>query len=122
MECQKIMKLLDDKTNPPSKFRTRNWVETNDEPKGKYDSSNIRFKTSMTRSNLCDYSNAYILVNGTITISNIVAAGAAVNNTNKKVIIKNCAPFTDCITEINNMQIDDVKDIDIVMSMHKVIE
>ena len=76
----------------------------------------------MIRSNLCDYSNAYILVNRTITISNIAVAGAAVNNTNKKVIIKNCAPFTDCISEINNMQIDDVKDIDIVMSMHKIME
>ena len=62
MEYQKITNLLDDITNQSSKSRTRNWVETNDESKGKYDNSNIRFKTSMIRSNLCDYSDAYILV------------------------------------------------------------
>ena len=52
MEYQRIINLLDDTTNEPSKFRTRNWVETNDQSKGKYDNSNIRFKTSMIRSNL----------------------------------------------------------------------
>ena len=51
---------------------------------------------------LCDYSDAYILVKGTITVPKTTAAGAAVNNTNKEVIFKNCAPFTNCITEINN--------------------
>ena len=53
-------------------------VEINDESKGKYDNSNIRFKTSMIRSNLCDYSDAYILVKGITTVPNMVAAGAAV--------------------------------------------
>ena len=96
------MNLLDDTMNQPSKFRTRNWVETNDEPKGKYGNSNIRFKTSLIRSNLCDYSDAHILVKGTITVSNMTTAGAAVNNTNKKVIFKNCAPFTACKTKISN--------------------
>ena len=62
MEYQKIINLLDDTTNQPSKFRTRDWVEVNDESKGGYDNSNIRFKTSTIRSNLCDYSDAYILV------------------------------------------------------------
>ena len=57
MEHQKIINLLDDTTNQPSNFRTRNWVEINDESKGRYDNSNIRFKTSIIRSNLCDYSN-----------------------------------------------------------------
>ena len=76
----------------------------------------------MIRSNLCDYSDAYILVKGTITVPNTAAAGAAVNNTNKKVIFKNCAPFTDCITEINNTQVDDAQNIDIVMPMHNLIE
>ena len=74
--------------------------------KGRYDNSNIRFKTTTIRSRLCDYSDACILVKGTITVPNKAAAGAAVNNTNKKVIFKNCAPFTDCITETNNTQID----------------
>ena len=77
--------------------------------KWRYDSSNIRFKTSLIRSNLRDYSDAYILVKGTITVPNTEAAGAAVNNTNRKVIFKNCTPFTDCITEIYNTQVDDAQ-------------
>ena len=98
MEYQKITNLLDDTTNQPCKFRTRNWVEINDESKVKYDNSTIRFKTSMIISSLYDYSDAYILVKRTITVPNAAAADAAVNNTNKKVIVKNSAPFTDCIT------------------------
>ena len=82
-----MINLLDDTTNQHSKFRTRNWVEVNDESKGKYN-SNIRFKTSMIRSNYSDYSDAYILVKGTITVRNMAAAVAAVNHTNKKVIFK----------------------------------
>ena len=69
MEYQKIINLLDGTTNQPSKFRTRNCVEINDESRGKYDSSSIKFKTSMIRSNLCDYSNLYILVSGTMAIT-----------------------------------------------------
>ena len=68
----------------------------------------------MLKSSLCDYSDAYILVKRTISVNNTAAAGAAANNTNKKVIFKNCAPFTNCIREINNTQIDNAKDIDIV--------
>ena len=73
-----------DTTNQSSKFRTRNWVEINGESKMRYDNSNIRFKTSMIKSNLCDCSDSYILAKGTITFPNTAAAGAAVNNTNKK--------------------------------------
>ena len=105
-----------------TRFRTENWVEINDESKRKYDNSNIRFKTSMIRSNLCDFSDAYILVKGTITVPNTAAAGVSVNNTNKKVILKNCVPFTDCITKINNTQVDDAPDINIVMPMYNLIE
>ena len=76
----------------------------------------------MLKSSLCDYSDAYILLKGTITVNNTAAAGAAANNTNKKVIFKNCAPFTNCISEINNTQIDNAKDIDIVMLMYNLIE
>ena len=124
MEYQKIANLIDDNTlNQPSKFRTRNWVEINDESRGAYNvNSQIKFKTTMLKSSLCDYSDAYILVKGTISINNTAAQGAAANNTNKKVIFKNCAPFTNCISEINNMQIDDAKDIDIVMPMYNLIE
>ena len=124
MEYQKIATLIDDNTpNQPSKFRTRNWVEINDESRGAYNvNSQIKFKTAMLKSSLCDYSDAYILLKGTISVNNIAAQGAAVNNTNKKVIFKNCAPFTNCISEINNMLIDNVKDIDIVMPMYNLIE
>ena len=75
----------------------------------------------MLRSSLCDYSDAYILVKGNITVNNTAADGAAANNTNKKVIFKNCAPFTDCISKINNIQVDNAKD-NIVMPMYNVIE
>ena len=76
----------------------------------------------MLRSSLCDYSDAYILVKGNITVNNTAADGAAANNTNKNVIFKNCAPFTSCISEINNEQIDDAEYNDIVMPMQNLIE
>ena len=63
-----------------------------------------------------------MLVKGTITVANTTAAGATVINTNKKLIFKSCAPFTDCITEINNTQVDDAQKIDIVMPMYNLIE
>ena len=53
-----MINLLDDTTDEPSKFKTRNWIEINDESQGKYGNSNIKFKTSMIRSNLQDYSDA----------------------------------------------------------------
>ena len=124
IEHQKIANLIDDNTlNQPSKFRTRNWIEINDESGEAYNvNSQIKFKTTMLKSSLCDYSDAYILVNGTITVNNTAAAGAAANNTNKRVIFNHCAPFTNCISEINNTQIDNAIDIDIVMPMYNLIE
>ena len=87
MEYQKITNLLDSALNQPSKFRTKNWVETNDESRGTYSfNRQINFKTSMLRSSLCYYSDAYILVKGNITVNNTTAEGVAANNTNKKVI------------------------------------
>ena len=122
MEYQKIINLLDGTTNQPFKFRTINWVEINDESKRKYNNSNIRFKTSMVRSSLCHYSHAYILVKGTIAIPNMAAAAAVVNNSNKKVVFKNCASFVDCITEIDDTQVNDAQKIDIVIPMYNWIE
>ena len=122
MEYQKIANLIDDTPNQPSKFRTRNWVEINDESRGAYNvNSQIQFKTTMLKSSLCDYSDADILVKGTISVTNTSATGVAANNTNKKVIFKNCAPFTNCISEINNTQIHNAKDIDIVIPMYNLI-
>ena len=119
MECEKIANLLNDKSNKPFKFKTKNWVEINDDVRGVYSpNKQIRFKKSMLRSSLCDYSDAYILVKGNITVNNTAAA----NNTNKKVIFKNCAPFTNCISKINNTQIDNAEYIDTVMPMYNLIE
>ena len=107
MEYQKIANLLNDTSNKPSKFRTRNWVEINDDVRGTYSrNKKIKFKTAMLRSSLCDYSNAYILVKGNKSVNNTAGAAGAgaatANNTNKKETFKNCAPFTNCISKLNN--------------------
>ena len=76
----------------------------------------------MLRSSLCDYNGAYILVKGNISVNSTAGTGADANNTNKKLIFKNCAPFTDFIGKINNTQVDNAKDNDIVMPMYNLIE
>ena len=81
----------------------------------------IRFKTAMLRSSLCNYSDAYILVKGNISVNNNAGPGAPANNISKKVIFKNCAPFTNCISKINNSQTDNPEYIDIVMPMCNLI-
>ena len=82
--------------------------------------SQLKFKTSMLKSSLCDYSDAYILAKGTISI--VRKEGDNPNNANKEVVFENCAPFIDCINEINNTEIDNVKDIDVVVPMYNLIE
>ena len=84
MENQKIANLLNSASNQPSKFRTRNWVEINDNSRGTYSDADIKFKTTMLRSNLCDYADAYILVKGTVSIT---AAGN--NNAAKRLDERN---------------------------------
>ena len=122
MEYQKSANLLDNEValsglNQPSKFRTRNWVEINDESGGTYTSNDIKFKTTMLRSNLFDYADAYILV--TVTgnagpepnpdaprnAAQLLAARQA-DERDKDVIFKNCAPFTKCISRMKNTDID----------------
>ena len=123
MEYQKIANLIDDISNQPSKFRTKDWFEINYESRGAYNvNSQIKFKTTMLKSSLYDYSDTYILVKGTINVNNTAAAGASVNHDDKKVIFKNCATFTNCMNEINNIQVDNAKDIDIIMPMYNLIE
>ena len=115
--------MLDSASSKPSKFRTRNSVEANDDIRGAYSpNKQIRYKTAMLRSSLCDYSDAYILVKENISVINNASAGAAANNRNKKVIFKDCAPFTNCISNINNTQFSNAEYIDIVMSMYNVVE
>ena len=75
----------------------------------------------MIRSNLVDYSDAYIPAKGTIRVPNTGTA-AALDNINKKVIFQNCASFTNCISEINNTKVDDAHNIDVVMTMFNFIE
>ena len=104
MEYQKIANLIDGASNQPSKFRTKNWVEINDESRGKYNvNSQIKFKTTMLKSSLCVYSDAYILVKGKIAIigAGDSAAARQANERDKGVAFKNCALFTNCISEIN---------------------
>ena len=114
MQYQKIINLLDNKPNQPSKFSAKNWVEIYDDSRGTYNTnSQIKFKTSMLKSSLCDYSDAYILVKGTISV---------VNTADAEVIFKNCALFTDGISEISNTQIDNARDIDVVRAIYNLIE
>ena len=77
--------LLSDRSGRPSKFRTRDWVEINDGIRGAYcPNKQVRFKTAMLRSSLCDYSDTYILVKGNILVNKTAAAAADPNNRNKK--------------------------------------
>ena len=125
MEYQKIANLIDDASNQPSKFRTKNWVEINDESRGTYNvNSQIKFKTTMLKSSLCDYSDAYILVKRKIRIRGAVddAAARQADERDKGVAFKNCGPFINCISEINDTRVDNAKDIDIVMPMYKLME
>ena len=121
MEYQKIINLLNHTSNQTTKFRAKNRVETNDDAREIYSKDRqIKSKISMLKSSLYDYSDAYILVKGTISIS--AQAGGNLNNEDKEVAFKNCAPSTDCISERNNIKIDHAKDIDVVMSIYNLIE
>ena len=114
MEYQKMINLLDNAPNQPTKFRTKNWVEINHNSRGTYSSDcQIKFKTSMLRSDLCDYSDAYILVSGAITVPGAVNNDAVrrLDERNKGVIFA-----------INNAQIDNAKYIDAVMPMYNLIK
>ena len=109
MEYQKVINLLDNTSSQPTTFRTKKWVEINDAARRTYNTnSQTKFKTSMLKSRLCDYSDAYILFIGTITVARVLPQ-AEPDNDVKEVPFRNCAPFTDCISEKNNTQIDNDK-------------
>ena len=121
MEYQKIIIFSDNTPNQPSKFKTKIWVEINDETRETYNEDNqVRFKTLILRSSLYDYSDAYILIKETITVAE--AATSALKNADKKVIFRNCAPFTNCLSKINNKEGDDGHDIAVVMPVYNLIE
>ena len=129
MECQKIANLLESEvllsaSSQPFKFRTRNWVEINDESIGTYRGNDIRFKTTLLRSNLCDYVDAHILVKGIITITGAGNDDATklADERDKGVTFKSCASFTKCISRIKNTDIDNAQDIHIVMPKYNLFE
>ena len=116
MEYHKIINT----PNQPNKLITKKWVEINDESRGTYSTNGQpKFKTSMLRSSLYDYRDSYILVSGTRTVGEVAADRG---NNGIQVVFKKCAPFTTCISEINNTQIDNAKYIDVVMPMYDLIE
>ena len=102
MEYQEMINFLDNTPNQPTKYRTKKWVERNDDSGGMYNTnSNIKFKTSVLRTSLYDYGDAYIIISGIITITGAGADDAAkwLVERNKGVIFKSCTPFTDCLSE-----------------------
>ena len=121
MEYDKINNLLlseDNESEQLFKFVTREYVEVNSLLNSYNENKSITFKTPMLRSNLCDYSDAYILVKGTIA----VAGNNLRDRQNKPLILKNNAPFISCITRINAELIEDANDLDIVMPMYNLLE
>ena len=119
METQKITNVLGDVNNESSKFATRKWYVINDQNntdygEGNEDSTTVKFETKVIKSNLCDYSDAYILVTGDIT--------ATGGDANTKVAFKNCAPFTKCVTHINDEHVDNAEILDAVMPMYNLTE
>ena len=125
MEYQKVINSLDNMSNQLFKSRTKNWIEITDQSRGVYNTnSDIRFKTTTLKSSLCDHSDAYILVKGTITINGAGTDAAArqADEKNKGVKFKNCAPITKCICRINGTYIGNAQDIDVVMPMYSLIE
>ena len=144
MEFQKIVNFLDitsDDKNFP-KFVTKKWIEVYDQSEKNYSpNKEIRIKTSMLRSDLCDYSDAYIVVKGNIivnkkiftaddieepnnTAANITAPNTANNNSfgEKNLVFKNNAPFINCVSKINGVKIDNAEDLDVVMPMYNLFE
>ena len=121
MEFQKISNFLDitsdDKDIP--RFFTKKWIEVYDQSEKNYNpNKEIRIKTSMLRSDLCDFSDAYIVVKGDITLEGDNNA----NKRNKNFIFKNNASFVNCISKINGVKINNVEDLDIVMPMYNLLE
>ena len=120
MEFQKIANIFDttfdDKDLP--RFVTKKWIEVYDQSEKNYSvNKEIRIKTSMLRSDLCDFSDAYIVVKGDITVTNPNNA-----KRNKAVAFKNNAPFINCISKINGVKIDNAEDLDVVMPMYNLLE
>ena len=123
MENQKIINLLDKIDTDSKQFATKKWYIINDENNTNYgvnkdtgvdNPDTIKYDTRVIKPNLCDYVEAYILVDGTIR--------AAAANVNTRLALKNCAPFTKCNLEINDENVDTAENLDITMPMYNLIE
>ena len=121
MEFQKIVNLLDVSSGNKDlpRFVTKKWIEVYDQSEKNYNpNKEIRIKTPMLRSDLCDFSDAYIVVKGDITLEGDNDA----NKRNKNLAFKNNAPFINCISKINCVKINNAEDLDVVMPMYNLIE
>ena len=119
MEHFKISMLLND--SAVSKFVTRKWIEVKKLSGGQYSINKIiRFKTPMLRSNLCYYSDAYIVLKETIDL--LAAAGNENWKAEKEITFKNNAPFWLCMSKINNTLIENAEDLDIVMPIYNLLK
>ena len=120
MELQKIINLLDTTSNDKDlpRFVTKKWTEVYDQLEKNYNvNKDIRIKTPMLRSDSRDFSDAYIVAKGEITVTNPNNA-----KRNKVVAFKNNAPFINCISKINGVQTDNAEDLDVVMSMYNLLQ
>ena len=118
MEYNTINNLLDNKGKNLSKFVTRKYVKVNSSSSTYNENKTIRFKAHMLRSDLCDYSDAYVLINGAIR----VLGNAPRDRQNRPVILKNNAPFISCITRINGELIEDAYGLDVVIPIYNLLE
>ena len=121
MEYDKINNLLDNDSENLSKFVTRECVRVNSLSHTYNENKSIRFKTSMLRSDICNYADGYILVNGIITVTANAGANNSTDKRNRPLILRNNAPFVSCITKINNELIEDAEDSDVVMPMYNLL-
>ena len=125
MECQKITNFLGTTIDEVPRFITKKWVQFHDQSGSADDrykpNKQIRFKTSMLRSDLFDYSDLYIVVKGDITLTKRNGRGI-IDIRNKFLAFKNHAPFTNCISKINNVLIDNADELDVVMPMYNLLE
>ena len=117
MEYDKINNLLGIESERLSKFVTIQYVKVNSLSNTYDENKSIRFKTPMLRSDSCDYTDAYILVSGMVT----VAGNLPRDRQNRPVILKNNTPFISCITKINNELIEDADNLDIVIPMYNLL-
>ena len=142
MEYQKIINLLGTTLDEVPRFINKKWIEVHDQSGENYNvNKEIRIRTSMLRSDLCDFNDVYIVVKGNFTVTkkiftaddfeapnNTAANATATNNANnnvfgeKKLVFKNNAPFINCTSKINGVKIDNAEDLDVVMPMYTLLE